>query len=631
MLGIIFNISLKAMENSSIQPESKIEKSQKAEAIPKRKCSKRSKKKKQKAVAKKMVTENLAVENSTVNSKTPYDFVDNQGLEAVLKFNMSDTIEAKKEYIQKLNFLANILLLQEWMVKHFKDAHLLLYYLIKEAHALNNILCISPTEDGIGICGHNKDEFGKETTRILQDPLAIQLAKKVLAPLLLLPECDVYQDWKSSYDIVNNPENYSPDMIAVSRCIIIYSSFVIVRMKFKKIMMAMFKFIPELLPENIKGTIKNIANGYTSDALEIFPRKKTFQGLYTAMNLNEAQKELISHFLPFCKNIKTVYVLLITHTGPVTFKKFSSIYTTIKNTIDSLNPSFPEDYNCIYKKIIAEQTRALESIPLIPRKQNNLEYLANKVFLSSDIKQKKLPEALIEDKKQDQQQHNYIEDFTETANACLKQPSKTKKKKRHRRGHRKASPEEPVQEENMSIIEEQKKEQVHIKFPCYADRVINRFNQSSNNNDLYHTFSPIADAFIIKYGTSKHRQNQTFDDQMDTKFSLLGKVELKDGTTIFGKFGITLGIDKICYHRQFKCSGEKENPDVANIKFDADFPSLISEDIHYTNARLLFDAQNDEIYGEKRFSESSECIVIEDARNEVIITLFKTQNNNTIH
>jgi hypothetical protein len=215
--------------------------------------------------------------------------------------------------------------------------------------------------------------------------------------------------------------------------------------------------------------------------------------------------------------------------------------------------------------------------------------------------------------------------------------NKNKKKKSRKRGHRKTQALLQDNQEAADIPDIKESIQaptIHqrIKFPLYADRIIARFNRAQSIEDLYHTFSPLADAFIIKYGIVELRPNQTFPDLMDTKYSLDGKVEYEDGEVIYGTFGVTLGaIDKICYHREFiSPTQEQDNIDFADIKFDEEFPALISKDNHFTAARLQFNAQNDEIYGEKRFSESQECIIIKDTRNKARITLCKTENNNTI-
>jgi hypothetical protein len=175
--------------------------------------------------------------------------------------------------------------------------------------------------------------------------------------------------------------------------------------------------------------------------------------------------------------------------------------------------------------------------------------------------------------------------------------------------------------------------QERIKFPCYADRIIAKFNQPRNINDFYHTYSPIADAFIMKYGTVEQRTNQTFDCGMDTKYSIKGKVDCGDGEVIYGTFGVTLGaVDNICYHREFISSTEKEYEDINGTSdLESESAELVSKDDAYVSARLQFNANNDEIYGEKRFNENSNFIVIEDKRNEVTITLFKTENNNFVH
>jgi len=563
-----------------------------------------------------------------VNLKLLEDFVQNGNLREKLNFT-GTTVESKKTYIKQLNFLANILLMQQWATDNLraisKDIGAILRTVIQEG----DLNCISITDDGHGICGHSKDELGEGTTSIIQTPLVRDMVAAILAPMILEGKSSS-KNYLKCCELIKDRANQSPDMITFAIYTKTLTEYFQAHGKIKI-------FTTDFYNLTIKLLSRLYSIGDIGDALEhnaTLELHDAFNKLCCKAKMQHACKEIIPFFLPLHDRINEFKLLVDETESAIKFEPINEIYNKLRSIINWWDP-LQEKYKALYQKIASEQAETLQAIPAYSPHKLDVITLANQVYLYPPMNNaKQLPKSLILEESVEQvdkaNQNSFIDDITKIKNVPQSSPTPKKRKKSRKRPHKKVSALAPEELKDTQPIKEQIKKLEHIKFPCYADRVINRFNQSTNNNDLYHTFSPISDAFIIKYGTSKRRQNKTFNNQIDTKFSLLGKVELKDGTTIFGKFGITLGIDNVCYHRQFKCSGEKEDSDFANIKFDADFPSLISEDIHYTSARLLFDAQNDEIYGEKRLSESSECIVIEDARNEVIITLFKTQNNNTI-
>lgn len=97
----------------------------------------------------------------------------------------------------------------------------------------------------------------------------------------------------------------------------------------------------------------------------------------------------------------------------------------------------------------------------------------------------------------------------------------------------------------------------------YDNRIMRWFNDDAFTQDktqwsiFYHTFSRLADKFILKYGIKLQRPNATFAGNMDDAYYMGGEIRQynQNGQIVFKKsvlFNITFGADGICYHRGFE-------------------------------------------------------------------------------
>lgn len=157
----------------------------------------------------------------------------------------------------------------------------------------------------------------------------------------------------------------------------------------------------------------------------------------------------------------------------------------------------------------------------------------------------------------------------------------------------------------------------------YSQRLLNWFKRAQfsrrTRSMLYHTYSPLADYFIEKYGPEVTQLNRT-TGLMDKAYYMSGQIDHKNGEIETVVFGICFGEDGLCYHRGFdKCQDSNLTKEFAASKYNFDFPDLSTEQVikrkHFI--RCSKDICKDTCV------ESESSIEIKDSKNHVVITLFK--------
>ena len=580
-----------------------------------------------KRLKKKQARNRQGDDSKILNSQKLCDFIRNGKISTILNYDNS-SLEGKQEYLEKLNLLANMYLMQEWAIENIENITENLDLVLGIIESEGEATCISIEADGIGICGHSKDEFGENTTRVIQLPEAKELVLEITAPIILQGKRCTGLQYQKITEIICNKEKHEPDIVTFARFTRVSAEHLLMLDKINLFARDYFVLFQEMIDKFSVIGNKPVSNNNAKENTSL-----NYEGLFKELSheksMKDAQKEIIPYFFLLEKKILDLLNLAIDAGKTIKRDPIYNLWNGFKKTTKWWIP-IQEANKIIYTKLLNESAEILETIPAFSVHRTESVALANQVFLYPPYKLKRLKHKsnklplTIPQKKVSELLPETTESFIENAIKIKNSPrspatKKNKKKKSRHRGHRKIRCNEPAESEVIAVNEEPKKEQIHIKFPCYADRIIARFNAPINPDDLYHTYSPIADAFILKYGIVEQRPNQTFSGMLDTKYSMLGKVE-KDGKVACGTFGVTLGSrDKICYHREFiSTKEEQENKNLENESV------LISEEDSFVTARLEFNAKNDEIYGAKRFHENSKCIIIEDERNGVIITLFKT-------
>jgi len=542
------------------------------------------------------------------NLKIALDFADN-------------SLEAKRAYLKQLNLLANILLMQKWIIDRFTLMRKQLSCLALQ-YVIDKTTCLSLREDGVGICGHNKDEFGQGSTKIISSAKAKELISELIAPILLQGKLCNKEDYKKCSDLIKNNKDIDGDTTACAQYVL--------RLLNYHQLLAQAKNLKTLL-RSLNGTI-----ALSLDTESGLSDKEIINNLFAS--LNNAQAKIIPHFSTlqyFAQDFTELFVK-----APPVLKP-SAVAALSNYSHKIINIWYPARnlYDTLYTKVVAEIENILETIPSCNLHKPDLTRASKLSFLyPSSGKSKILPQNLLGDVAIEDSTDTTNNSFIDTAllNAKLEKSTQSiaKKKKKRARNRRRHKQEEstieqgsPKPEKETQVIEPPT-EKRHIKFPHYADRIIARFNETPNIEDLYHTYSPVADGFIMKYGSTKQRRNETFRDQMDTKYTMDGTITYENGDILYVEFSITLNENHICYHREFLVPTEKEqSKELSNLKFESNFPTLMSNEDAYIAARLQFVAHNDEIYGQKTFSENSKTIVIKDTRNGVILTLLKPLDN----
>jgi hypothetical protein len=230
--------------------------------------------------------------NDALNSEKLDCFVKNGDLKTTLNFN-DDSIDGKQDYLKKLNFFANVLLMQQWAIdicnQYSENAAMILRLIAIEGETS----CISIQDDGVGICGHKKDELGEETTKIIKTPAVKELVLEITAPMILAGKPCSAEDYKKCFYILEDAENQEPDMLIFARYTRTLAEHLLLM---RNLTLFVARFL-SLFPKLIKKFCDIVDLELEIEQKDVhLDSKSMFTMLSMSSNLEGAQNEIIPYF-----------------------------------------------------------------------------------------------------------------------------------------------------------------------------------------------------------------------------------------------------------------------------------------------------------------------------------------------
>lgn len=307
---------------------------------------------------------------------------------------------------------------------------------------------------------------------------------------------------------------------------------------------------------------------------------------------------------------------------------FSGISETLKKTLADTETFIPA-YKALYSKIINAINTEIASEKSLAKRVELLKY--NKSTLTIP---QPLPNTLSFNEEPSLAEETEHLPIPQTQKAKPRAAKSTPKKGRSR-PKRKDQPQEeiitqtsqlpPSKEPAAPKTVEPKKVAPIIKI-TYAPRVERWFNDAfaetqSYDSVLYHSFSRLADNYLLSIGKKIPYANKTIKGQTDTQYSLLGKVVYKDGTTRLGIFHVTVDPKNVCYHRGITFNVNRDS--LFQDYFKNDFWRVAHRADDATedaNAPKFTHHINEESFIEK---EDDFIVKIRDNRLDVTLVLFK--------
>ncbi len=189
---------------------------------------------------------------------------------------------------------------------------------------------------------------------------------------------------------------------------------------------------------------------------------------------------------------------------------------------------------------------------------------------------------------------------------------------------------EEIEQERLEQIKSEQEHQKYLdeefhKFqPIYDSRIIQwlykEFTQEELLNDkdtehnksiLYHTYSPLVDLFVQKYGRQETFINR--DQRSDIRHYMLGIIKTQNSENINVRFDHTCSsLDGLCYHRGFL-------KDIVLFISANNKKNLFKK----LKTKKLVIKINDSIYREQEYQENNNIILIKDRINQVELILIK--------
>lgn len=395
---------------------------------------------------------------------------------------------------------------------------------------------------------------------------------------------------------------------------------------------------------NIRTTQQQISQIEATHAIEIDDVINTIKKWIEDINLTVEANSLIPDLIPLCTltekfaNLFNKFYLQENGTFRlINCQESKLIYQFLERLIDRLE-SKQDHYQKLYTHLLElgkdlyckiedrknlKKFRLKTAYPLINEilpssiESSNTEFI--KILQSIEIP--------VEESTQDVEETK--EDHPIQSQKKSNHPKKSSKKK-HRRPHKYKSNEEKEEKLEHKNLEKQiKNTTTYLDLPQYSPRILKWFKSEytydkKTNSILYHTYNPIADIVIKKYGVKRNRQNKTYDTQ-DTAYFMLGIIKYNDSSTQNVIFVNCYDHNNICYHRGIEHKNGQEifNEIIQNnVTFKFPEPKL---DQFHTNKLILSNSEN-YLYPEKYFKENDFCIYMEDPKNEVSLILFKQIN-----
>ena len=389
------------------------------------------------------------------------------------------------------------------------------------------------------------------------------------------------------------------------------------------------EFIERILDKiDIKDQIKNAIPDFVtlltefnklSRLMKHLIIKTEFQGhkpfdINTSIYINNSIKRLITLFEVNQKNYEKLYenVMslkdnIIKYCDNKTKSDFDSSYTAIR-----FSPGTPDKKSKILPSSIEDNNEEFKQIFnhfLNIKINTQSETQANNVTL----------------------QENWLDFLTKKSKSKGNIQKQKKKKKSRRRPHKKQNEEsEKELEDSTSNTQEVNKfniEDLYFEIPKYASRILEWFDKDSVKDKnyysvLYHTYCPIVDLIIKKYGKVKLRINRTTNNQ-DKAYYLLGLVKYPNGNVQSAVFVNCYDKNGTLYHRGIETNNSQEiYQQLANKDISFNIPlSNITQNLK--RRRFIFKEDYEKIYRDTSFEENELCIYVKDNQNNTTLILFK--------
>ncbi len=379
--------------------------------------------------------------------------------------------------------------------------------------------------------------------------------------------------------------------------------------------------------------------------------------------------------LPMCKAVNEIHNLFnfLPKSQVFNLKQATDLHTAILKTVEEYEPK-QEKYDLLYEQIISDINNIIKNSKFNAKEKIVYKLVLTKFLLNfSSYEYKNLPLSL-----NNKETKSILEEFigvklVDNKSPIIKQIASTKKPKKtqviqqvskskkekqqrakktaakvERKKQQRLEQEKLEQEKVLKLQEEQerceqkrlKKLQAEIELkdflynqyyqyqPTYASRVIEWFEREFtqeellsdrekeyNKSILYHTYSPLVDLFIQKYG-KKESYNNLKDQRQDTRYYIFGIIKYINGEIMDVAFEHTLSIiDGICYHRGF--IKDIISPITVNKKLNI-LKSISNMKIHKLDLII-----NNKTYTNQEYKETKDFIIVKDTKNHVDLILLK--------
>lgn len=556
-------------------------------------------------------------------------------------------------YVLKLRILANLLLLQCWIANELKSISQHSKDLLDTA-SKNPVCCFSISEDGKGLCGNNEGECG--ITRQLLTPEAQSLALELIAPIIM--DENFWNDSKlvnSFYYRSNKLIDHENEEISIIAKYVKnqISSYLFdgrinnLRISFLSSLSNMAFSKPDLFDE----VEKLICNQGVSNLMASWLIRK---------NMFVIQQKLLPNLIDIALGLWDLQEyfndLLNENADFSDIENASNIYNDI-NEIISLYERLEIVYKELYKTVVSELHMVLKENKLKDQFYRDVFLVPTKRVLSQDLE---VPLLKFDFQDSDEeQQSSFIGDLISSHNnkkEVKNRNVKQNKKSRTRRNKKRSLEKEKnvtVKTESLETdnsingsgndcltneVEIFQNPNESVELPRYAKRVLDWFNPEcvklicpapDADSILYHTYNPLADFFIEKYGIKQIQSNSSKPHINDTAYYMAGRLKYKDGKEKTVMCGICYGenldedTDKnlVCYHRG--CDPKDKYSLLSKFEkniYKYDFPDF-SKDLIECSKIANLDDQG--ICNDLQFVETSFYIELYDSINGVKITLFK--------
>lgn len=372
--------------------------------------------------------------------------------------------------------------------------------------------------------------------------------------------------------------------------------------------------------------------------------------------LNSIVKKLIPNFVTFFKKCGQLVKLLdnLKKEDSEFYKPFNKTQSQVINSFINLIIKDFEQYEkeseSTYRKIIELRNFIIKDISISNPREFLKAYMYVRLSKPLNLRNCNLPLTIDSNNKEFLKfLENYIDlqaekPIIETSNnenswldfiinnrkQNLDSSTCKKSKKTRRRPHRRELQKPGISStinDNPKISKPEVKET--FEEPEYDQRITRWFDSNFTqdkdyNSILYHTYCPIADMLIKKYGNQTIRKNKTFNTQ-DTVYSTLGMIIYPNGSSQNVLFVNCYGQDGLCYHRGFeKMRTLMQSTDSTLASFIDSVSSEIDKDLKSKKFFLkdLYYSQYN-LYQTTNFKENHFCFHIKDPKNNVTLVLFK--------